>query len=615
MKISKSITLLLIAVAFFVTVKAQIPYTVRNGTFNQILGITDTIQNKITTTQSWYKALTNPLHVYYVDSLMFWKTTTRVAKFGSNNHLYLLQAPSYSGTDTTLYKGLTRNVATGEVMWRGVVGIAGTSGSTGATGSTGSNGSTGATGTSGSGYAAYSATNTTMAIANLVFTCTPTNLAYTAASRVRLRSNSSPANYMEGNLNYYTSPTMGVAVDYIYGSGTYNDWWISIIGTNGATGVTGASGANGSTGATGASGSNGTDGSTGATGQTGSNGSTGASGVDGATGMTGTSGADGGTGATGATGTSGVDGATGATGVGVAGSTGASGTNGLTGATGATGMSGADGATGFTTSITVCDYTHFLSTVGLSSDTAIVRNPSTGCWELLPPIWQTATTKVFLDNSGDYVGIGLNTPTEALQVQGNILTRGNNKVGVTNSITIDSVNAVRLAGATTVWNDLVNYFYSAKLKFSSYPPFDSDSLYYSFSVDTAGNDAQILSFVIQMPHNWKEGSTVYPHVHFKYETAVGTPVFLLKYKWYALGGTTEKGWKWVKMGTASATTDKTHQIVEYSAGISGAGMGMSSIIVCEVYLYSTGGTPPVNAYQMDLHYEIDAMGSQTQTTK
>ena len=389
-------------------------------------------------------------------------------------------------------------------------------------------------------------------------------------------------------------------------------------GSNGAVGNTGATGTSGVDGQTGASGSNGAigvTGATGATGQTGSSGSTGASGVDGATGMTGTSGADGGTGATGATGTSGVDGATGATGVGVAGSTGASGTNGLTGATGATGMSGADGATGFTTSITVCDYTHFLSTVGLSSDTAIVRNPSTGCWELLPPIWQTATTKVFLDNSGDYVGIGLNTPTEALQVQGNILTRGNNKVGVTNSITIDSVNAVRLAGATTVWNDLVNYFYSAKLKFSSYPPFDSDSLYYSFSVDTAGNDAQILSFVIQMPHNWKEGSTVYPHVHFKYETAVGTPVFLLKYKWYALGGTTEKGWKWVKMGTASATTDKTHQIVEYSAGISGAGMGMSSIIVCEVYLYSTGGTPPVNAYQMDLHYEIDAMGSQTQTTK
>jgi len=493
--------------------------------------------------------------------------------------------------DTTTVKPLGLRQSDNAIVKMWAKGIIGAAGLTGATGSTGS---------AGSGYAAYSATNTTMAIGNLVFTCTPTNLAYTAASRVRLRSNSSPANYMEGNLNYYTSPTMGVAVDYIYGSGTYNDWWISIIGTNGATGVTGASGANGSTGATGASGSNG---------------STGASGVDGATGMTGTSGADGGTGATGATGTSGVDGATGATGVGVAGSTGASGTNGLTGATGATGMSGADGATGFTTSITVCDYTHSLSTVGLSSDTAIVRNPSTGCWELLPPIWQTATTKVFLDNSGDYVGIGLNTPTEALQVQGNILTRGNNKVGVTNSITIDSVNAVRLAGATTVWNDLVNYFYSAKQKFASYPPFDSDSLYYSFSVDTVGADAQILSFVIQMPHNWKEGSTVYPHVHFKYETAVGTPVFLLKYKWYALGGTTEKGWKWVKMGTASATTDKTHQIVEYSAGISGAGMGMSSIIVCEVYLYSAGGTPPVNAYQMDLHYEVDGLGSQTETVK
>jgi len=98
------------------------------------------------------------------------------------------------------------------------------------------------------------------------------------------------------------------------------------VGPTGPTGPAGATGANGATGLTGATGATGANGATGTTGLTGATGATGANGATGATGLTGATGANGSTGLTGATGATGVAGATGATGA-----------DGATGATGATG--------------------------------------------------------------------------------------------------------------------------------------------------------------------------------------------------------------------------------------------------------------------------------------
>lgn len=167
-------------------------------------------------------------------------------------------------------------------------------------------------------------------------------------------------------------------------------------------------------------------------------------------------------------------------------------------------------------------------------------------------------------------------------------------------------------GNATVWDDLMFPFEVGANAGTGYPTFVADSGYYTFVVDTTGISKCIMYFVVQMPHKWKEGSTIYPHVHYKYQTAVGTPNFIVKYKWYNTTGTTVMGWKWCPLTTTTGTTDNTVQMAN-GGSISGSGKTISSILICQVYL---SGTPTnVNAYQFDIHYEIDTEGSRTTTVK
>jgi hypothetical protein len=85
----------------------------------------------------------------------------------------------------------------------------------------------------GLGYADFtSATMALIATGSQVFTVnTPkTSTAYTVGSRVRLASAAAPTNFMAGIITVFSGTTMTVLVDTLGGSGTYNDWNISISG-------------------------------------------------------------------------------------------------------------------------------------------------------------------------------------------------------------------------------------------------------------------------------------------------------------------------------------------------------------------------------------------------
>lgn len=184
------------------------------------------------------------------------------------------------------------------------------------------------------------------------------------------------------------------------------------------------------------------------------------------------------------------------------------------------------------------------------------------------------------------------------------------------NVSIDATNAIKLNGGSTVWDDLFFPFTTGHQGNAGYPPLNVDSLYYSFAVDSVGNDAQYMIYAIQLPHRWLEGSGILePHVHYKYESAVGTPTFTMKYKWYDIGETTQVGWSWYTMGTTTGTDDKTHQIVDGTGGISCSGHTFSSILICYVYLSAVSGTGSCNAWQFDIHYLIDSMGSKDEYAK
>ena len=192
---------------------------------------------------------------------------------------------SGSGTIASWYISETGNVgAAGTNGTNGTNGAAGATGATGAAGTNGTNGSngatgaTGVTGSAGPGYYATSATSLTIASSGSVTLATQSGLAYVVGDRVRILSQSTATNYMEGTITAYSGTSMTVSVTNSSGSGTIASWYISETGNVGAAGTNGTNGTNGATGATGATGAAGTNGTNGTNGAAGATGATGATG-------------------------------------------------------------------------------------------------------------------------------------------------------------------------------------------------------------------------------------------------------------------------------------------------------------------------------------------------
>lgn len=78
--------------------------------------------------------------------------------------------------------------------------------------------------------------------------------AFTVGRWVLIASNADPSNYMHGQITAYSGTSLTVNVTNVGGSGTLEDWTITISGTRGAAGADGANGTNGTNGADGADG-------------------------------------------------------------------------------------------------------------------------------------------------------------------------------------------------------------------------------------------------------------------------------------------------------------------------------------------------------------------------
>lgn len=129
-------------------------------------------------------------------------------------------------------------------------------------------------------------------------------------------------------------------------------------------------------------------------------------------------------------------------------------------------------------------------------------------------------------------------------------------------------------------------------------------------------------FTCQLPHGYKEGSDIYPHVHWTpggRGTTEGTATvgWKIDYSWASVDG----------VFAASSTVDCTdacksandQHLISPETAISGAGKTMSSMLVCRVY--RDGGTwagTLANApalLEVDIHYQLDGLGSRTTDLK
>jgi len=187
-------------------------------------------------------------------------------------------------------------------------------------------------------------------------------------------------------------------------------------------------------------------------------------------------------------------------------------------------------------------------------------------------------------------------------------------------------------GAATVWNDLTVPAFSARPgptapDFQNSPAFGGDSTLYYLSFNGAGSTpVEEVYFTVQMPHDWKEGSDIYPHVHFSPTDSNGgdtnsrTVRWKLTYQWVNVDGTFGSS-ATINMDKAFVpnTSVWAHLLAGTASPVSGSGKTISSMLVCRLFRDPADAAddyPQDAAFlYFDIHYEGDTAGSRSRNTK
>jgi hypothetical protein len=211
-----------------------------------------------------------------------------------------------------------------------------------------------------------------------------------------------------------------------------------------------------------------------------------------------------------------------------------------------------------------------------------------------------------------------------------LLTGGINS---TDNLSISTTGAITLNGAATTFNDLVVPVTAVRLGNTNSPTFvvmkndgGTSRGVWTFTFENLSvSSEQEVFFSIQMPHNWKEGSTIYPHVHWSPQSAgTGAVVWGLEYSWVNYDATTPIAFPNTTVMTltapvASGSTDK-HLLASFpSITPSTSQDNISSIIMCRFWRKSADAadtfTGNAALLSFDIHYEIDGFGSNTDFIK
>lgn len=180
-------------------------------------------------------------------------------------------------------------------------------------------------------------------------------------------------------------------------------------------------------------------------------------------------------------------------------------------------------------------------------------------------------------------------------------------------VQIDGDGELSLAGDATVWEDLrapataINPPGQA-----SDPTWDNTNGGWLF--DNTGTEQ--LWVILQIPHAWKVGSSIYPHIHWMPTTATTNyGVWQIDYKWTDIDEV-DAGSFTNSTALAYGNNNALEHILDSFAAISGAGHTISSTVTVKISRTSAGNyTGDMLLKEFDIHYEIDTMGSKTESAK
>jgi len=170
----------------------------------------------------------------------------------------------------------------------------------------------------------------------------------------------------------------------------------------------------------------------------------------------------------------------------------------------------------------------------------------------------------------------------------------------------------------TVWEDLRAPFTQIRQGALLKPDFDTTNVGLLFPRNDA---SEIVYIIMQLPHNYKLGTNLRPHIHWQQMNA-NNIVWKFDYKWDDVGEA---------VPGAFTTVTSNSRLYTWVAGnlnqydgfpeLDGSGItSISSILLLKVYrddnvVGGAGAGDDVLAFEFDIHYQIDALGSQTEYIK
>jgi hypothetical protein len=135
--------------------------------------------------------------------------------------------------------------------------------------------------------------------------------------------------------------------------------------------------------------------------------------------------------------------------------------------------------------------------------------------------------------------------------------------------------------------------------------------------DAAG--IETLWIIMQMPHAYKEGSNIRPHLHWHpTNTNTGNVLWRMEYKWTNVNDVDASTFTTLNSLDAADGTALKHQVAIFGE-INGAGKTLSSMIIIKLSRIADDATDTYNAdallREFDIHFQIDSTGSRQEFIK
>ena len=233
------------------------------------------------------------------------------------------------------------------------------------------------------------------------------------------------------------------------------------------------------------------------------------------------------------------------------------------------------------------------------TDGATITSPTTGLM-----VYNTATAGAAPDNV--LPGYYYNSGTDLLPSWTRVMN-----ADVINGMSFASDGSPILNGGATVWDDIrvaINVRNNGGTNTPTLSVFQGNIRAYKFVKDQVNE----IFFEVQMPHTWKEGTIIYPHVHWisNGSDITNAVTWKLEYEWQNINESFGQPTTTIFSNVLSGGL-KTQNINNIGSGITDASKKISSILMCR--LYRDGLLDPNEddcfLLSFDIHYEVNTMGS------